>query len=87
MPTSLDRLCSAGFSWAIRGTMGHELPFVDGRAQNPDAPLRCACLWTSAIATPVDFVIATAAFVLLVAWRTPLIAVVLACAAGGVVMR
>ena len=40
-------------------------------------------VWTSAVAAPVDFVIATAAFVLLAAWRTPPLAVVLLCAVAG----
>ena len=44
-------------------------------------------VWTSAISTPVDFVFATAAFVLLVAWRAPPLAVVILCAAGGAALR
>ncbi len=44
-------------------------------------------VWTSAVATPVDFVIATAAFVLLAAWRTPPLGVVLLCAVAGMAIR
>ena len=40
-------------------------------------------VWTSAVAAPVDCVIATAAFVLRAAWRTPPLAVVLLCAVAG----
>jgi chromate transporter len=41
-------------------------------------------VWTSAVANPVDFAIAAAAFVLLVVWRPPPLLVVLACGASGV---
>jgi len=44
-------------------------------------------VWTSAISTPVDFVFATAAFVLLVVWRAPPLAVVVPRAAGGAAPR
>jgi chromate transporter len=40
-------------------------------------------VWTSAVSSPVDFVIATAAFVLLVAWRAPPLAVVVFCGITG----
>jgi chromate transporter len=44
-------------------------------------------VWTSAVASPVDLVIAATAFVLLVAWRAPPLAVVVTCAAAGVALR
>jgi chromate transporter len=44
-------------------------------------------VWTSAVLSPVDFVIATAAFVLLIAWRAPPLAVVVLCAAAGAALR
>lgn len=40
-------------------------------------------VWTSAVNTPVDFAIAAAAFVLLIVWRLPPIAVVIFCALAG----
>lgn len=43
-------------------------------------------VWTNAIANPVDFAIAAAAFVLLVTWRAPPLLVVLACGAAGVIL-
>ena len=42
---------------------------------------------TSAVGTPVDFAIATAAFVMLIVWRSPPLLVVLLCAGVGVVLR
>jgi chromate transporter len=44
-------------------------------------------VWTSAVATPVDFVIAVVGFVLLVTWRAPPLAVVALSAIAGVVLR
>ena len=41
-------------------------------------------VWTSAVATPLDFAIASAAFVMLIAWRSPPLLVVVACALAGV---
>ena len=40
-------------------------------------------VWTSAVAAPLDFAVAAAAFALLVAWRSPPLVVVLLCAAAG----
>jgi chromate transporter len=40
-------------------------------------------VWTSAVITPLDFAIATAAFVLLIAWRAPPLLVVVASALAG----
>jgi chromate transporter len=44
-------------------------------------------VWTSAVATPLDFVIAAAAFVLLIVWRSPPLLVVLSCAGAGLALR
>ena len=44
-------------------------------------------VWTSAVLSPVDFVIVAAAFVLLVAWRAPPLAVVVLCAVSGMALR
>jgi chromate transporter len=41
-------------------------------------------VWTSAVATPLDFAIASAAFVLLIAWRSPPLLVVLVSAMAGI---
>jgi chromate transporter len=41
-------------------------------------------VWTSAVATPVDFAIAATAFVLLMVWRMPPLVVVVAAAAAGI---
>ncbi len=41
-------------------------------------------VWTSAVATPMDFAIAATGFVLLMAWRLPPLLVVAASAAAGV---
>ena len=43
-------------------------------------------VWTSAVAGPTDFAIASAAFVLLVIWRTPPLFVVLACGPVGIAL-
>jgi chromate transporter len=43
-------------------------------------------VWTSAVARPADFAVATAAFVLLVVWRAPPLAAVALCAAAGVAL-
>jgi len=40
-------------------------------------------VWTSAVASGRDFAVATTAFVLLMAWKAPPLAVVLLCAAAG----
>ena len=44
-------------------------------------------VWTGSVATAADFAVAAAAFAALIAWRTPPIAVVVACAAAGMVLR
>ncbi len=44
-------------------------------------------VWTSAVSSPVDFVVVAAAFVLLVAWRAPPLAVVVFCAVSGMALR
>jgi chromate transporter len=44
-------------------------------------------VWTSAVAAPIDFVVATVAFVLLVAWRAPPLVVVVLCAVVGIAIR
>ncbi|MDE3176481.1 MAG: chromate transporter, partial [Pseudomonadota bacterium] len=44
-------------------------------------------VWTSSVSTPLDFVIATTAFVLLIAWKAPPLAVVILCAAAGLALR
>ena len=41
-------------------------------------------VWTSAVATPLEFAIAAAAFVLLVVWRSPPLLVVMVSAMAGV---
>jgi chromate transporter len=43
-------------------------------------------VWTSAVASPADFAVASAAFVLLVAWGTPPLVVVLGCGAVGIAL-
>ncbi|CVI64822.1 MULTISPECIES: chromate efflux transporter [Agrobacterium] len=43
-------------------------------------------VWTSAIFTPKDFTLALAGFILLTVWKTPPWAVVVLCAAGGILL-
>jgi chromate transporter len=43
-------------------------------------------VWTSAVARPSDFAVATAAFVLLVVWRAPPLVAVALCAVAGVAL-
>ncbi len=44
-------------------------------------------VWTSTVATSADFAVSTAAFVLLVAWKTPPFVVVVLCAMAGLALR
>jgi chromate transporter len=43
-------------------------------------------VWTSSVHTPADFGLALAGFILLIAWRTPPLVVVIIGAAGGIVL-
>jgi chromate transporter len=43
-------------------------------------------VWVSAVRGPIDFAIAAAAFVVLVAWRAPPLLAVMSCAAAGVAL-
>jgi chromate transporter len=63
------RATMAGVNAAVVGLLGAAL-------YNP--------VWTSAVLTPADFLVATAAFVLLVVWNAPPLIAVLLCATAGV---
>jgi chromate transporter len=60
---------------AMRGTNAAVVGLLGAALYNP--------VWTSAIREPVDFAVAAAAFVLLIAWRAPPLLVVALCAAAG----
>jgi chromate transporter len=64
---------------AMRGTNAAVVGVLAAALYNP--------VWTSAVAGPLDFAIATIGFVLLVVWRLPPLAVVAAITVGAVAVR
>jgi chromate transporter len=64
-----------GAQAAMRGVNAAVVGLLASALYNP--------VWTSAVLTPADFAIVVAAFVLLVVWRAPALAVVAFCAASG----
>ncbi|HQT76602.1 MAG TPA: chromate transporter, partial [Rhodopila sp.] len=60
---------------AMRGINAAVVGILGSALYNP--------VWTSAVLTPMDFAVAVAAFVLLIAWRSPPLIVVLLSAAAG----